>query len=148
MKKLLILLVPLFLCGIAYAQEDPADAIIGNYDACYKGREYKVRIYKRSDGKYRAQVTWFANSTDPKTGEKLLDVKNPDKSKRDTPCDRIVLSDGLQYDAEKNQWSKAKIYDPQTGIKVNVTMRFDEPGKLAVRGSMLGIGVTIYWYRQ
>ena len=148
MKRFLILLVSFVLCGIAYAQEDPADAIIGNYDACYKGREYKVRIFKRSDGKYRAQVTWLAGVVDPKTGEKFKDVKNPDKSKRDVPCDRIVISDGLQYDAEKNHWSKAKIYDPQSGIKVNVTMRFDEPGKLAVRGSMLGIGYTIFWYRQ
>ena len=50
---------------------------------------------------------------DPATGKKILDAKNPDKSLRNTPCDQIVIFNGLKYNASKRQWDGGKIYDPQ-----------------------------------
>lgn len=43
------------------------------------------------------------------------------------------------------EWGDAKIYDPSKGIRVNVTAEFVSPKKLKLRGTILGIGTTIYW---
>ena len=90
---------------------------------------------------------WIKDAIDPATGEKRKDVKNPNKALRDTPCDRIVLMDGLRYIAEKNQWGETKVYDPLRGIRANVVVRFLPDGRLAVKGSLLGISETVYWTR-
>ena len=150
MKRILTLILALFVgSGIlpVQAQEasNAADAIIGTYYSSYHGDDYKVRITKNSNGTYRVQVIWMKYIIDPKTGVKRLDKKNPDKSLRDTPCDQIVLVQGLHYIPEKNHWGNTKLYDPQHGIKVNVDMWFVNETKLALRGQLMGIGTTIYW---
>lgn len=148
MKKLTLLLLTVLLCGSLFAQETEAgDAIIGIYKAHHKGSDYKVRITKKQDGTYRAQVIYLSDVVDERTGEKRKDVKNPNKALRDVPCDRIVLMDGIQYIPEKQQWGNTKIYDPQSGIRVNAYMRLSDR-VLSVRGQVLGIGQTIYWTKQ
>ena len=97
-----------------------------------------------SDGTYQGQVMWLEISCD-KNGNKLLDVKNPDKSLRNTPCDQIVLFSGLKYNAKKQCWDGAKIYDPQRGLRANMTAEFTKEGKLKIRGSLMGIGESVYW---
>ena len=52
---------------------------------------------------------------------------------------------GLKYDAGDKTWGDAKIYDPSKGIRVNVTAEFVSADKLKLRGTILGIGTTIYW---
>ena len=47
--------------------------------------------------------------------------------------------------AEDKEWGDAKIYDPSKGIRVNVTAEFVGPKKLKLRGTILGIGTTLYW---
>ena len=85
------------------------------------------------------------DTLDPKTGKKALDVKNPDKSLRNTPCDRIVLIQNIKYIPAKKVWGDAKIYDPQRGLKANVTAQFLPDGRLSLKGTVLGIGETVYW---
>jgi uncharacterized protein (DUF2147 family) len=146
MKRLLMLLFPLLFAWTLSAQ-DVADAILGNYKSTQDGYEFKARISKKTDGTYIAKVYWIKDAIDPATGEKRKDVKNPNKALRDTPCDRIVLMDGLRYNAEKNQWGETKVYDPLRGIRANVVVRFLPDGRLAVKGSLLGISETVYWTR-
>ncbi len=147
MKKWLTLLLPLLFAWSLSAQ-DSADAILGTYSSVQAGYEYKARISRKDDGTYIARVIWVKNSIDPVTGEKIKDKKNPNKALRNIPCDRIVLMDGLRYNAEKNQWGDTKIYDPQRGIRANVVVRFAPDGRLAVKGSLMGISETVYWKRQ
>ena len=141
-----MLLFPLLFAWTLSAQ-DAADAIIGNYKSIQNGYEFKARISKKTDGTYIAKVYWIKDAIDPATGEKRKDVKNPNKALRDTPCDRIVLMDGLRYNAEKNQWGETKVYDPLRGIRAHVVVRFMPDGRLAVKGSLLGISETVYWTR-
>lgn len=98
------------------------------------------------DSYSNAQVFWVENALDDK-GNKRKDVKNPDKSLRNVDVDQIVLVKGLKYIAEDKEWGDAKIYDPTMGIRVNVTAEFLEANKLKLRGSIFGIGTTIYWNR-
>ena len=127
----------------AAAQED-ADRIIGTYLATYEGEESKVSIFKEDDGTYTARVIWVLNKYD-ENGNVKTDEKNPDKSKRNTPCDEIVLIERMSYNQKKNSWTDAKIYDPVRGIKANADCSFAPDGRLKVRGSVMGIGVSVYW---
>ena len=127
------------------AKNSAADNIIGKYESVQGTDAYKVEVTKNADGTYKAQIYWMKDPIDPKTGKKALDVKNPDKSLRNTPCDRIVLIQNLKYIPAKKVWGDAKIYDPQRGLKANVTAQFLPDGRLFLKGTVLGIGETVYW---
>lgn len=150
MKKFIIAIIsmvafvaPSFAQGI----NDKADNIIGEYLTERGGSKSKVRITKNADGTYDAQVFWVENPYEADGKTKRKDVKNPDKALRDTPVDQIVLVKGLKYDAEEKYWGGAKIYDPTKGLKVNATAEFETADKLKLRGTILGMGVTLYWTR-
>lgn len=146
MKRFLTTIALAVLCSLSvFAQNDKADNIIGKY-ICGTGKDaYKVEITKQSDG-YKCQIFWVADPLDD-NGKQALDTKNPDKSLRSVPMDQVVLFTGLKYNAEKKHWSDTKIYDPNRGIKVKVTISFDNPKVLKVRGTVLGIGETVTWNR-
>ena len=147
MKRFITTLAAAVLCTLAaFAQNDKADNIIGKY-ICGTGKDaYKVEITKQPDGNYKCQIFWVADPLD-ENGNQALDTKNPDKSLRSVPMDRVVLFKDLKYNAEKKHWTDTKIYDPNRGIKVKVTINFDDPKTLKVRGTVLGIGETVTWNR-
>lgn len=121
-----------------------ADNIVGTYSGVQDGEKFKVKIVKLKDGTYRGQIFWMENDKD-ENGNKRLDTKNPDKSLRNTPCDKIVIFSGLKYDADNKEWNGTKIYDPRRGIRAKLKICFGKDGRLSVRGSLLGIGETVYW---
>ena len=134
------------LVALLSAAAQDADRIVGVYLAEYEGEESKVSIFKEDDGTYTARVIWVKNKYDA-NGNLKTDSKNPDKSKRNTPCDEIVLIEKMSYDSKKNSWTNAKIYDPVRGIKANADCSFEKDGRLKVRGSLMGIGMSVYWDR-
>ena len=147
MKHLFTILAAAVLCTLsAFAQNDKADNIIGKY-ICGTGIDaYKVEITKQANGNYKGQVIWVADLLDA-NGNPKLDTKNPDKSLRNVPIDKVVVFKDLKYNAEKQNWGDTKIYDPDRGINVKVTINFDDPKTLKVRGTVLGIGETVTWNR-
>lgn len=148
MKKLLItLVITMFTFGGTVAQNalnNAADNVVGVYEGSQNGDKFKAKIVKLTNGTYRGQVIWMQNPNDA-NGKKRLDTKNPDEKLRNTPCDQIVLFSGLEYNAKKKRWDGTKIYDPQRGMRANLTVEFDKDGRLKLRGSILGIGETVYW---
>ena len=149
MKRFLIAIIcALFMAAPSMAQglNDKGDNIIGEYMSDRGGSKSKIRISKNSDGSYDAQVFWVENPTD-KDGKKRKDEKNPDKALRNVDIDKVVLVKGLKYIPSKKMWGDAKIYDPTKGLKVNATAEFETKDKLKLRGTILGMGVTIYWTR-
>lgn len=148
MKKIILSLLAILVMGVAMAQtekNEKADAIVGTYKLNHGGYLSKVRVFKAKNNTYNAQCIWLKDSLDPKTGKLLTDVKNPDKNLRNTPCNRTIIISGLKYNADKKCWDGAKIYDPTRGIKANCVAEFMQDGRLKVRGSLMGIGETIYW---
>lgn len=123
---------------------DNGDNLIGEYQGSQEGYLFRTRVTKKTDGTYKIQVSWMQNDKDA-NGNKLLDIKNPDKSLRNTPSDRIVIVDGLKYNAKKKRWDDAKIYDPTRGIKAKCTAQFSKDDELKIRGSVMGIGETVTW---
>ena len=147
---LMAILAAMFVGYNAFAQNklnDSADSVIGKYESVQGNDPYRVQVTKNADGSYKAQIYWLANPNDPKTGERAYDKKNPDKSLRNVPSDQVVLIRDLKYKPEKKQWGDAKIYDPQRGIRANVTAWFTEDGRFCLRGTVLGIGEKAYWTR-
>ena len=147
MKKFLMTIV----CAVmafapAFAQNfnDKADNIVGEYLTDRGGSKSKVRVTKNAQGTYDAQVFWVEKPLDDK-GQKRKDVKNPDKKLRQVDIDKVVVVQGLKYDADDKEWGDAKIYDPSKGIRVNVTCEFVDAKRLKLRGTIMGIGTTLYW---
>lgn len=143
MKKfLLTLAVGLITAVGAYAQQK-ADDIVGTYKVVQKGDNSRVEIRKVGNG-YRAQIIWLENMKD-KDGSPRTDKKNPDKAKRNTPSNQIVLIDKVTYDEAKGEWGNGQIYDPQRGKLFKVRISFKDAKTLKVRGSWGPISETVYW---
>ena len=94
MKRFLIALTAVLFAMLPAsaqsAKNSSADNIIGKYESVQGTDAYKVEVTKNADGTYKAQIYWMKDPIDPRTGKKALDVKNPDKSLRNRPCDQIV----------------------------------------------------------
>lgn len=133
--------------GSGFAQNvlnNSADNVVGEYEGVQEGYKFRAKIAKLTDGSYRCRVVWMERDRD-ENGNKLLDTKNPDKSLRSTPADRIVLFSGLRYDEKKRQWDGCKIYDPLRGIKAKLVVTFIADGRLRLKGSLFGISESVYW---
>lgn len=138
------------IVGGAVAQNtlnNRADAIVGTYSGMQGSDRFRAKITKFDDGTYRAQVIWLEHDRDDK-GNKILDKKNPDKSLRNIPADRIVLFSGLRYNVKEHRWDGTKIYDPQRGIRAKMTAEFMADGRLKIKGSLMGISESVYWTRE
>lgn len=149
MKKFVLAAIAAALMAIPSMAQDfksNADNIIGEYLTDRGGSKSKVRVTKNADGSYDAQVFWVENPYG-EDGKKRKDVKNPDKALRDVDVDQIVIVKGLKFDAEQKRYGGAKIYDPTKGIKVNASAEFETADKLKLRGTIFGVGVTLYWTR-
>ena len=150
MKRLIVILMALLCASPMVAQSalnDKADNIVGTYSGKQGDDRFKVKIVKLSDGTYRGQVIWMERDKDAK-GNKILDTKNPDKSLRSRPADQVVLFSGLKYDSKKRCWNDTKIYDPQRGLKASMTAEFVADGSLRIKGSVLGIGESVFWNKE
>ena len=148
MKRLIITVFSLIAAIISLsAQSDlnsSADNIIGTYEVNHHGEVTRVSVFKNSDGTFTAQVCWVENRLDA-NGNVRLDEKNPDESLRNVECDKIVIIKGLAYNADRQKWGGAKVYDPTRGFRASVQCEFVENGKLRVKGSLLGFSQSIYW---
>lgn len=138
------------IVGVAYgcvAQgglNSRADAIVGVYESVQEGYRFRATISKQADGTYKAQMHWMEHDRDVQ-GNKLLDTKNPKRELRSTPCDRVVLIEGMTYDSKKQRWGNAKIYDPLRGIRANVNCWFVSENELRLKGTLVGISETVTW---
>ena len=150
MKRLILILMALICASPMVAQSvlnDKADNIVGTYSGKQGDDRFRAKIVKLTDGTYRGQVIWMERDKDAK-GNKILDTKNPDKNLRSKPADQVVLFSGLKYDAKKHCWNDTKIYDPQRGLKASMTAEFVADGRLRIKGTVLGIGESVFWKRE
>lgn len=147
MKKVLFaLLCALFLAVPAAMAEGNADKIVGNYTAVRNGVNSKIKIFKLSNGKYRAQVTWVDNLK-KEDGTIRTDVRNKDKAKRSVRVDQIVLIESIDYNAKDDCWEDGRVYDPTSGKTYKAKLWFDGK-KLNVRGYLGPFYDTSVWTKQ
>lgn len=144
MKKIFCLFICLMMVVVGVMAQK-ADRIVGTYKVERNGVNSKVKITKNGNG-YRAQVIWVENLKMP-DGSIRTDVKNPDKSKRNVRADQIVLIDKVTYDADDEEWSGGKIYDPTNGKTYRVKLWFDSDKVLKMRGYVGIFYDTSEWYK-
>ena len=150
--KKIIILITLLMAILApmaaqNALNNSADNIVGTYSGKQGDDPFRVKIVRLADGTYRGQIVWMERDRDAQ-GNKILDKKNPDKTLRNKPADRIVIFSGLRYDSKEHCWNGTKIYDPQRGLRAKMEARFTADGQLRVKGTLMGISESVYWKKE
>ena len=105
-----------------------------------------VQIYMAADGKYYGKITWLKDAYE--NGKPLLDVKNPDKTKRRNPYLGLVIITGLTKKTE-TEYVGGKLYEPSKGNYYSCKMTVQNNNELALRGYIFGmpfLGRTTIWY--
>ncbi len=80
-------------------------------------------------------------------GGQVLDVKNPDKSRRNIPLKGLVIIRGLTYDPEEKIWTGGTMYAPEKGMEFDLKITRRTPEGLEVVGSKLFLRKTLFWKR-
>lgn len=147
MKKVLFaLLCALLLAAPAAMADGNGDQIVGNYTTLRNGVNSKIKIFKLSNGKYRAQVTWVDNLKKA-DGSVRTDERNKDKAKRSVRADQIVLIESIAYNEKDNCYEDGRVYDPTNG-KTYKAKLWLEGKKLNVRGYLGPFYDTSVWTKQ
>ncbi len=136
-RKQIILALFLFITGIATAQK--ADDIIGKY---HLPNKLDVEIYKTGDN-YSGKIIALNGFENGQT----TDVKNPDKSKRDTPLLGKVIITNLQFDEGSKQWINGTMYGSEKGMNINLKITEMNEKEITVIGSKFIFWKTLKWTR-
>lgn len=79
-------------------------------------------------------------------GSPKYDLKNKDEKLRKVRADQVVVVWGVRYDAEEEEWSGGRVYNPASGKNYNCTISFEGDGKtLRVKGSWGPVSLSRYW---
>jgi uncharacterized protein (DUF2147 family) len=133
----LSIVVSVALSFPAFSQNAEGDALIGVWEPSHgKGR---VKIEKIND-KYYGKVVWLKEPLDPKTGEKKLDVNNPDPALRSKPRLGLRILKDFEY-MGNNVWENGTIYDPENGETYNCVIKLKDENTIDIRGY---IGVSVF----
>lgn len=134
MKRLILLLAAVLMAAAtSFAQNrlnDKAESILGDYESGRDDDVYRVRVTAVDGGTYKAEV-YYVMSVD-KHGVK--------KESHDS----FQLIEGLRYNPSQKYW-RGKILHPELGIKATATCSFLDDGRLKLKGSVMGVGMSIYW---
>ena len=131
------LLLVLLLTTLLVAADK--DAILGNY---HLPNDLDIEIYATSSG-YEGKIIALNNYENGIT----TDVKNPDKSKRDTPLLGAVIIKGLAFDAESKEWVDGSMYGPNKGITVKLTVTEATAKGASIVGSKFVMKKKMFWER-
>lgn len=132
MKKILLFTFLLFTTGLIFAQS-AGDAILGYYflKDPFSGALSQIKIYKNSSGEYEGVVEW---------------AKDPERKK----YEGMVFLTNVTYNKEEKEWQNGKIKYPGKNGVFDTSMRFENEGKLRVRGywKTPALGKTVYWTKE
>ncbi len=135
MKKLILILISLFLSFLVHAQK--ADELIGKY---HMPNKLDIEIFKIGS-KYYGKVIALNGWENGKT----TDYKNPDEEKRNEPLvGKIILSD-LEFDNEDKMWTNGTLYGPEKGILVDFKVTEMRKNEIEVVASKYFIRKTLIW---
>ena len=127
--------------SLPLSAQNNGDRLLGTYLAVLSHNDAKIRVIRHGDG-YRMQVCWLKETHHP-DGRLKTDSKNPDKSRRATPLDQVVLIDHVTYD--NGVWRNGRIYDPTSGKSYKVELRFEDDKTLEVRGIVGPFHKSFHW---
>ena len=138
MKNIAAMFIALLFAGAVDAQ----DQICHTWYT--EGNTSTVTIYAGADGKYYGKISWLRDGY--KDGKPLMNINDPDESKRNLPWLGLQIITGLTKKSE-TEWVGGKIYDPSKGNFYSCKMTV-QGNKLLLHGYILGIpflGRTTTW---
>jgi uncharacterized protein (DUF2147 family) len=142
MHKLIIAFI-LSLSTISVMAQSRPDDVVGIW--LTGGDEpAKVQIYKSGE-KYFGKIVWLQNII---VGKPMVDINNPDVSKRNQPIVGLIIMRFFQFDDD--EWDNGTIYDPENGKSYSCRLTLKDSNTLRVRG-YIGIplfGRTEIWKRS
>lgn len=153
----------LMITAIAFASStllagDP-DALLGVW--FNQEKTAKIEVYKNGN-KYFGKIVWLKDPTYNETefneadghpavklGGPKVDWRNPDKARQNDPILGLLILRDFIWDADDQEWTDGRIYDPKKGSDYKCFMRLENDSTLYLRG-YIGfslIGRTSYWTR-
>src|ERR1041384_6990325 len=85
-----------------------------------KDKDAHIKIYS-SYGKFYGQIVWLKEPIDPDTKKPKLDKHNPDSKLKTQPVLNLIILKDLVFDADDQDWSDGKVYDPKSGNDYSLT---------------------------
>ncbi len=145
MKKLIILLLPIFFVGVTHAQEV-------KYNKLLKGKwlsedgDAIINIFEEH-GKIFGRIIWLKEPNNKK-GHPKVDDKNPKPSLRRRKILGLVIMKDFVY-KKGLFWSDGTIYDPKSGKTYDANIELKGKDVLSLRGyiGISLIGRTSVWHR-
>lgn len=122
----------------AFAQQLPADKIIGVWESTAKEEVgLRFEIFK-SNGEYFGKLLWASNmfEADGKTPKK--DARNPNRKLRTRSRQNIINVINLRY--EDGEYTDGELYNPDNGSTYSLNARLKSADELEFRG-YLGIAL-------
>lgn len=153
MKKAITLIALSFIFLMAGEAKAQADRVTGIYLAIddEDNPNSQVRIFKERNGKYYGEIVWLKDPYEDDGSEKL-DKENPDTKLQNRKIMGLRILNDFTYDKGRNEWSGGTIYSPKTGKTYKCYLRFEDDGRLRVRGyigsSWMGLGKTVHWIKE
>ncbi|MEA3317005.1 MAG: DUF2147 domain-containing protein [Bacteroidota bacterium] len=133
----IILFLLLVIGGSAVAQK--ADDIIGEY---HLKNKLDVRIFVKNN-KYFGKII----SLNGYNNNRIYDINNPNKEKRNDSLLGKVIIDNLEYNSNTNKWINGRIYAPEKGMYLNLKITETFEGGIEIVGSKYFFWKTMRWKR-
>lgn len=127
MKKSILAVFMLLLSWASFAQELPADKIIGTW----KCDDYKIEVFKAGNT-YSARLLWSKDmfEADGKTAKK--DLKNPNEKLRSRSVQGVTHITDLVF--KDGEYVDGKLYSVQDGNTYSFKGKLKGPNDLETRG--------------
>gem|GEM_PF-62980 len=133
------------------AAQDPADAIVGQWQTEPKSTGFATVRIVRKGQEYHGEIIALSEPTYPVSegeswfGKQKVDRNNPKADQRDRPIVGLRMVWGFTYRGGK-RWEGGRIYDPENGKTYKAKIKLNDDGTLDVRGfvgfSLLGRTTT------
>ena len=141
MKKFVIYLSIMF-SGVNIYANSPS-TILGTWENDEKN--IHIRTYIENE-KLHAKIIWLKDAFN-ENGEKVKDVKNPDRNLRSRTIEGLDLLYGYKY--KNGVWENGKIYNVSNGKVYGSYLQLSEHDELLLTGYLGAkwLGKTVTWTR-
>ena len=141
MKQLVLSIIFTFFSLFIFAQESPADKILGEW--LNEEKNQKIEIYKTGNH-YFGKVTWSTDFLEADGMTSKKDVRNTDVTLKTRNLINTVILNKFEYD--QGVWDHGTMYDPRSGKTYSCIIKLRNK-KLEIRGyvGVSLLGKTTYW---
>lgn len=145
MKKLFILLLPLYFLSSMYAQETRYNKLLTGKWLSEDG-DAIINIFEER-GKVFGRIVWLKEPNN-EAGHPKVDDKNPDPALQRRKILGLLIMKDFIY-KKGLFWSDGSIYDPKSGKTYDANLELKEKDTLSLRGyvGVSLIGRSSVWHR-